>query len=338
MAANGGPHRTLKFVLEKLTKAQFVQPCNSSKTSFRFARNGQILRKNLIRTLRFGRIDQIIVKDENEAMKFLKNGQCAIQIPVEDHDDDQQVYPSLKDHQHFLHLWELDKAVDQSSPNSFHTHLRQRRNFWKQYLFHPRQIIGDEIIPKLQNPQTSLQARLEDFIDEDDDEVFLEPIELEFVKLLDDNFMDKKWKLLYSKLDVNAGTMAVLLDSVRKRQFFPSFRAALPSKIAPISLGILVRQPHAVQDLARYVELLLKHEHIEIIHSNDYQTLDDLGVPYTIEIDKNCLTNGVLKLRDRETAWTEQIHLAHLVPRMVNFFQDRKEPNTYQIVKKKYNL
>jgi len=263
--------RTLKFVLEKLTKAQFVQPTTADNSCFRFASHGQIMRKNLIQTLRFGRIDQIIVKDEKEAIKFLKKGQCAIQIPNEHQDQVFSTNPIPKGNDSttenddakklLLHLWELDRSVDeQSSPtNSFHNHLRQRRNFWKQYMFNPRQIVGDEIIPKLQNPVASLKVRLEDFADLEEENMFLE---LESVKMVDDNFCDKKWKLLHSKLNVDAGIMAVLLDSVRKRQFLPSFRAALPSKIAPISLGILV-QHHTVQDLARYVELLLKHEHIQ---------------------------------------------------------------------------
>jgi len=330
-------HRTLNFVLDKLTKGKFIQ--QSPSGSFQFGQNGQVLRKNVIQTLKFGRVDQIIVKDEKEAYKFIKKGHCAIQIPAQ---HEETVYmanpPKVKRNEsNFLHLWELDKSeqATSSAPVAFHNFLRERRKFWKQCMYNPRQIEGAEIIPK-HEPEAWLKARLEDFED-----LELEEIELESLKLMDDNFEERNWRLLYSKLDVDAGIIAMLLDSVRKRQFLPkTSRAALPSKIAPISLGILVRDENQskILDLARYVELLLKHKHIEIIRNNCHETLDDFGVPYIIEIDKECLIEGVLKLRDRETAWTEQIHLAHIVPRMVKIFQDREEPNTYQIVKKKYNL
>ena len=76
-------------------------------------------------------------------------------------------------------------------------------------------------------------------------------------------------------------------------------------KIAPIPLGLLIDEKsgssdetsQTLQDLARYVECLLSSENIEILKQNDYQTFDDLGVPYVIVIDESSLDKGVIKVR-----------------------------------------
>jgi hypothetical protein len=41
------------------------------------------------------------------------------------------------------------------------------------------------------------------------------------------------------------------------------------------------------------------------------------------------LENGIVKIRDRETAWFEEIHAAHLTQRMVKVFQDRNVEDTW---------
>ena len=76
-------------------------------------------------------------------------------------------------------------------------------------------------------------------------------------------------------------------------------------KIAPMPLGLLIDEKsyssdetsQSLQDLAQYVEYLLSSENIEILKQNDYQTFDDLGVPYVIVIDETCLDKGVIKVR-----------------------------------------
>ena len=76
-------------------------------------------------------------------------------------------------------------------------------------------------------------------------------------------------------------------------------------KIAPIPLGLLIDEKsdssdetsQTLQDLAQYVECLLSSENIEILKQNDYQTFDNLGVPYVIVIDETCLDKGVIKVR-----------------------------------------
>ena len=114
---------------------------------------------------------------------------------------------------------------------------------------------------------------------------------------------------------------------------------ALKSKIAPVVLGIMTNSTEKdVVDLSRYVELLLLKENIEVLVGSDLQTFDDLGVPYVLVVDKTSLNNGVIKIRDRESTWHEQIHLAHVVPRMVKLYQDRNVTDTLTSVKQKYGL
>ena len=57
------------------------------------------------------------------------------------------------------------------------------------------------------------------------------------------NSLQNNCKIFHSVLDPNAGTMAVLMDaSMRFRQFCQTSRLSLPMKIAPIPLGILVKE------------------------------------------------------------------------------------------------
>jgi hypothetical protein len=41
------------------------------------------------------------------------------------------------------------------------------------------------------------------------------------------------------------------------------------------------------------------------------------------------LENGIVKIRDRETAWFEEIHAAHLTQRMVKIFQNKNVEDTW---------
>ena len=135
------------------------------------------------------------------------------------------------------------------------------------------------------------------------------------------------------------GTMAVLLDSRRVRQFRENWRLALTNKAAPYALGIkILEDTPDTRDLARYIQLLLDNESIPLLFNESYETYDDLGVPYVIVIDQKSLERGVIRLYDRETCWHEQIHLAYIAPRMVRTFQNREVPDTHSLVRMKYNL
>ena len=180
-------------------------------------------------------------------------------------------------------------------------------------------------------------------LEEYDEEI--PPIELERIQTQTDyNFVREDSRVFISYLSTQAGLMAVLLDSFRIRQFSKTSRLALNSKIAPIEVGIMISSRNSsddekVKNLGRYIELNLTNEKINVLFGDNLETFDDLGIPFVLMIDKNSLDNqGVIQIRDRETTWNEQIHLSHVVPRMVKIFQHKEIPDTLTSVRQKYKL
>jgi len=49
---------------------------------------------------------------------------------------------------------------------------------------------------------------------------------------------------------------------------------------------------------------------------------DAHGVPHQIIITPNSLKNGIVLIRDRETAWYEQIHAADVQERFLNTYNN----------------
>ena len=179
-------------------------------------------------------------------------------------------------------------------------------------------------------------------LEEYDEEI--PPIEVERIQT-DHNFVrEDSSRVFISYLSLQAGLMAVLLDSFRIRQFSKTSRLALNSKIAPIEVGIMISSRNSsddekVKNLGRYIELNLTNEKINVLFGDNLETFDDLGIPFVLMIDKNSLDNqGVIQIRDRETTWNEQIHLSHVVPRMVKIFQHKEIPDTLTSVRQKYKL
>jgi len=279
---------------------------------------------------------------------------------------------TIRKTKNLVHSWEIIKDVSNEA-FAYQEYSRRRRTFWKNFMFNQDHLVTKELensgalitanLKDLQNVDLNkdLNGELKEDLNEDLKEQELKDnpenadqvdvIELESLEMLPSENFDlenKDWKIFHSTIDPNAGTMAVLMDaSLRYRQFDEfSSRLSLPMKIAPMPLGLLIDEKsyssdetsQSLQDLAQYVEYLLSSENIEILKQNDYQTFDDLGVPYVIVIDESSLDKGVIKIRDRETNWNEQIHLAHIAQRMVKTFQDRDIPDVYSLVKEKYRL
>ena len=335
--------RSLSVILDKLCTAKYLMQKRPSQ--YCLGTHGLVLKKNIINSMSFGRTDLITVSDKKSAIKQLKKGVSAITL---DHEDEkQEILFDQKAEKKFvktkktIHSWEILKDVNNDA-FAYQEYFRRRRTFWKKIMFNQDHLITNE----LEGSKAVITANLKDLRVQDEsqnDDV----IEIETLQMLEEDYGLKNCKIFHSVLDPNAGTMAVLMDAtMRFRQFCSTSRLSLPMKIAPIPLGILVRVGkrndndeinETLLDLARYVEYLLTMEKIAILKAYSYQTFDDLGVPYVIVIDETCLDNGIIKIRDRETDWYEQIHLAHLAQRMVKTFQEREIPDAYKLVKKKYN-
>ena len=206
-------------------------------------------------------------------------------------------------------------------------------------MFNPGKISVKESLEKKDSAIVNMD------LEEYDEEI--PPIELERIQTkTDHNFVrEDSSRVFISYLSSQAGLMAVLLDSFRIRQFSKTSRLALNSKIAPIEVGIMISSRKSsdddekVKNLGRYIELNLTNEKINVLFGDNLETFDDLGIPFVLMIDKNSLDNqGVIQIRDRETTWNEQIHLSHVVPRMVKIFQHKEIPDTLTSVRQKYKL
>ncbi len=85
-----------------------------------------------------------------------------------------------------------------------------------------------------------------------------------------------------------------------------------------------------LSDFVRYLQLLLEEQNVQVwmpkqvVNTEElYEVADQLGIPYVIVVPPTVLENGVVRMRDRETAWFEEIHAAHLTQRMVKIFQGK---------------
>jgi len=91
-----------------------------------------------------------------------------------------------------------------------------------------------------------------------------------------------------------------------------------------------------VQDLQRFLTGLSLEQGISVFDDEvvDYDKADLYGIPYLVIINEDSLRNGVVLLRDRETCWFEEIHVAFLTRRLVHVFQKRDVEDTWSAVKR----
>lgn len=331
--------RCIKDALKNLCRANFLRTSRKNSINlneYDFGHHGLSVRKNMLNSLVNGRMDLLHAKSQSEALSCLTKGFNALTL----NDFDETIAVLNKEKEESSETIDLYEIVDNQN-FFFQNYLRDRRKFWKNFMFNPSQIAVDE---NAQDNSAVIKVSWEDFEDKKSTEV-----ELEKVRLMDENQVaipDSK-KIFHSTILPNNGARAVLLDAFRYRQFGTpkTSRMALHLKLAPIALGLRINQDSdddvtniRILELARYVELLMIGENIGIIKCEDLQTPDDLGIPFVIVIDESCLEKGVIQVRDRETKWHEQIHLAYITPRMAMTFQDRVIPDTYYSVRKRFNL
>lgn len=110
-------------------------------------------------------------------------------------------------------------------------------------------------------------------------------------------------------VDLQVASLALLLDAVHNSEY----NTALHRRLAPYQLAIITEgSSEDLNVLARFIELLVRETEprLEILRTDkDYETLDSIGVPYTIILDETALESGLFKLRSRNTTLSETIHL-----------------------------
>lgn len=198
--------------------------------------------------------------------------------------------------------------------------IRSRRKWWKQLHFNRSSVEFSQEDATSEKPKTAMST-----VFEDQDYNLASGIPLESSAVIG---VERGMRIIESKCYIDRGCVALLLDAVRKRLFLESTRLAIHSGLAPIQTNIVIAEENVSKDLSdlkRYLILLLRGKNILVDDKvNNYAHADLIGVPFVIVLNNKSLENGVVLLRDRETAWFEEIHVYHVVARMVNIYQHRE--------------
>ncbi len=93
----------------------------------------------------------------------------------------------------------------------------------------------------------------------------------------------------------------------------------------PFECGFLCAETPPSQDLrllAQFLSDLAADEGVELVPKQlqSLEQADLLGVPLVAIVSEKSLASGVVHLRDRETCWYEEVHVAHLARRLAAAF------------------
>jgi DNA polymerase gamma 2 len=227
------------------------------------------------------------------------------------------------------------------SRESFYHMQRQHKIFWMKYGSYPGKykVSDQKVFPlyKLVNIQSSVTDyafnieglklfSLKDCSEKEIRENFVARIPNHKKEIIPD--------VIKSVVDLQTASMALLLDALNLTDYYTAFHR----RTAPFQLSIIASgsREHAkkLDDLARYIELLIAESEPKIKVLNDSKTrsydegefkkqcafYDKIGVPYNILLDKKSLDEGFMKLRNRNTTLSEKIHLSDVTNYLTKIF------------------
>ena len=139
--------------------------------------------------------------------------------------------------------------------------LRSRRKLWKKFMVNPWSIKVEEKNAASENPSATIRS---DF--EDQDLNLSEALSLETLSVIEDQKMSAKvakmfaesesnLKIIETKSNLNSGSLAVLLDSHRKRVFADSSRLALPTELTPHQVALFMNSSNLNCSYLRIIEI-----------------------------------------------------------------------------------
>lgn len=132
-------------------------------------------------------------------------------------------------------------------------------------------------------------------------------------------------------IDLQVASLSLLFDAANLTEYYN----ALHRRIAPYQLAIIVKgdreRSKDLEDLARYIELLVQKAEPKIKVLNELnssrtleeqlKTYDEIGIPYSITLDAaSALDDGILALRNRNTTLCETIHLSDVTDYLIKIF------------------
>lgn len=113
----------------------------------------------------------------------------------------------------------------------------------------------------------------------------------------------------------------------------------LHTKLAPYKVCISVSAEHSddlknLKDVAVHLEKELKKCRITVfpcfetsLEDNHlkFRRYDEMGVPYTVVLNKKALNSGIAGLRSRDTTLEEQVHIAELTSKLLKYLQMKSD-------------
>lgn len=135
-------------------------------------------------------------------------------------------------------------------------------------------------------------------------------------------------------IDLQIAALSLLFDAACLTKYYN----ALHRRIAPYQLALITdgdnERSKDLEDLARYIELLMEKTDPKLKVLNELQTrnysdeqlgeqlttYDEIGIPYSIVLNEKALENGLLELRNRNTTLTETIHLSDVTNYLIKIF------------------
>jgi hypothetical protein len=217
-----------------------------------------------------------------------------------------------------------------------HDHLRSRRMFWNRHLYNPRSLKMVRADTTTDYPTATISWVFEDQAHYDLPGPFLmERMRVAKPAEFGLELKAAKMKVVETTSLMGSGGLALLLDSVRKRQFLETTRLALHKHIVPFQTSIITncKDPPSrdLLDLKEMLTLLAEEKGIVVYNAADtFDAADALGIPYAVVITEDSLEMGVVRIWDRETCWFEEIHVANVARRLVRIYRDEVVPNTWE--------
>ncbi|XP_055383078.1 DNA polymerase subunit gamma-2, mitochondrial [Condylostylus longicornis] len=140
--------------------------------------------------------------------------------------------------------------------------------------------------------------------------------------------------VVHSETCADVGTITLLLDALENSN---SNKLSLHRCVSPYQCSICClledeEENRNLEDLAIHLSGVLRKLNIRILNlskqnSTDYKSLekelnqvDKLGVPYSLILEYKTLQNGLLKLRNRDTTISEEIHISELTEYLAKIF------------------
>lgn len=221
-------------------------------------------------------------------------------------------------------------VTEQQSFEHFYRIQQQRKIWWMKYAANPGRFRITELKKNETTQSVSLMAKYP-----------FGNLAIEHVDLVStsDEFPESKIplppRIIRTRSFLEVATIETVLDAIDDGDYG---EMCLHRKIAPHQCAVFCLSDDGscskdLNDLAKYLSMMLKKHGITIFHADErivpsqpllndkFTEMDAIGVPYELILEPSTLENGMMKLRNRDTTISETIHISCLPHYLLKIFQ-----------------